>query len=691
MDASRRALALASIRGDYARVGTIENNLGDLLRQRGRFTEAVGHYEASMAVRADAPRERAETQCNLGRALDLLGDEERARIELLAAAHLADSLADPKLQATVQINLSDVFSGMNDAVSATRAARAALSAASASGDSSLTAFAALALGDRLLTQRDIGSAEPLFTRALDAMPPGDRETRIRTRLERGICRNLTGRLDEAEAEFHEAFAQAVELGSGELELLAQTNLGDVSERRGDYSEAFTRYGRALETIDTLRALQRSDRDAVKALGARRFVFDAMIHLLGKLDRAHPDSGFAERAFGWAEKARSRELLNLTATRSSGVRAGRTIGLGEAQRLLGTRDALLEYSAGDSSTSLWVIRHDRWMHATLPPREALRARVTSLRRALSDSSRADDETSRRASRALYRMLVGPAEPLLADVDHMIVSPDGPLAFVPFEALIPSGTNAEPAHHYLVNRFAVSYTPSASALALEERSGLSTSRESRAVVAVGDPAFGPAPVVHGEPLPRLPFTRLEVEALRPLCRGRDLRVLSGDSASASRLVSLAVLSRAEVIHLATHGNLDESEPERSGLWFAPEAPAQPPSRLEVADIMRLSLDADLVTLSACETGLGRLERGEGVIGLTRAFLSSGAHSVIVSLWEVSDRSTAQLMTRFYRGALLERRDRSEALARAKRALIASAATRSPFHWAPFVLVGARGPLP
>ena len=166
------------------------------------------------------------------------------------------------------------------------------------------------------------------------------------------------------------------------------------------------------------------------------------------------------------------------------------------------------------------------------------------------------------------------------------------------------------------------------------------------------------------------------------------LTGDFATRTRLLALPALHEASLIHIATHGEANEAEPERSGLWLAEENGV--PGFLGLGDILGIPLDASLVTLSACETGYGRLERGEGVIGLSRAFLAAGARSVVVSLWKVNDRSTALLMQQFYGPLLQKRAPAAAALAAAKRALLANPETRSPFYWAPFVLVGAYGPI-
>jgi CHAT domain-containing protein/tetratricopeptide (TPR) repeat protein len=694
-----RARDIAVAKNDVARLANIELNLGDLHSRLGHFSESLVHYQTSMRLSEGDTRATAEALCGTGRALRAMGDFERAHPLLDRALAIADSLEDPQLQAIVLVNLADVAGDAGDATGAERTGRLALDRAMAAGDSSLVRFAANALGNVAFAGRRYAGAADWFDRALRAEPNAPLEARATLRLNRAAMWQLMGRLDEAESEYHEVLALAEQAGAYETELEALTDLGDLAQRRRDYPTAFARYGRAVAMIDTLRLRQRSDRDAVKAVGARSDVYEAIVHLCATLDAVYPDSGFAERGFAWAERSRARVFLDLVAAAGTTTEPIATVDLDQARRLQDSnREALLEYSVGDSSSSLWIVRRDRSAHVLLPARAALKARVQALRRGLADPTSADSRTTRDASRELYRMLVAPAEPYLNGVDHLVVSADGPLAFVPFEALLARDVPEDrvPKGAYLVERYRISYTPSATVLALLERRDPATASRSggtstpAAIVAVGNPTFGDVPVPGTGPLTPLPNTAAELAMFQQHSKGRQIVVLSGTDATRARVLELPALSRAEIVHFATHGYVDAAEPERSGLWLAPASADEPPSRIEVSDIMSLRLQADLVTLSACETGLGRLERGEGVVGLSRGFLAAGARSVVVSLWNVNDRSTAQLMSILY-ARLANRRRLDDALTDAKRALLESPETRSPFYWAPFVLVGASGPIP
>ena len=142
----------------------------------------------------------------------------------------------------------------------------------------------------------------------------------------------------------------------------------------------------------------------------------------------------------------------------------------------------------------------------------------------------------------------------------------------------------------------------------------------------------------------------------------------------------------IHFASHGFIDEAVPARSGILFSRDANSAEDGVLQMGEIMRLKLNADLVTLSACSTGLGKAVKGEGILGLTRAFFYAGARNVAVTLWNVNDSATAELTKAFYQN-LNRHLPKSAALRQAKLTLLRgeNAAWRHPYFWAAFVLVG------
>jgi CHAT domain-containing protein len=599
-------------------------------------------------------------------------------------------LQDPALAARTLANLAFASQVAGDLSGARRLAVRAVARAVEAGDSALVRDAAHTCGGVALAANAPAEAGEWLDRAFAATSDTRPELRADMLVNRGLAWHLQNRLDEATGAYRRALPPALEVGSSDLVSRIYVNLGDVAERRGEYAEAFLLYGEALTRIDSLRQGQSGSGDAVKALASRVYVHEAMIHLLGKLDPAMPDSGYAARAFDWAERSRSRALLDLTAAAGGHERPATTVGVEQARALLRSdHDALLEYSVGDSSTSLWVIRRSGWRLVHLPPRRVLAAQVQIFRRDLGDPASADAEGTLALARTLYKALIEPVEPMLHGVDRLVISTSGALALIPFEALLTrdaQGARA-PKGAFLAERYVVRYTPSATALSLER-----PERSSGGIVAVGNPTFGAASAdssgasMGGGPrLAPLPNTARELASLQALAAGRELTMLSGNDASAERVRALPQLAGAGIVHLATHGDVNEAEPDRSGLWLAPDSAGSGPSRLEVADVLRMKLAADLVTLSACQTGLGKVERGEGVIGLQRAFLAAGARSVLVSLWSVNDQSTATLMDAFYRRTLSHREDRASALTAAKRELLANAATRSPFYWAPFVLVG------
>jgi CHAT domain-containing protein len=193
--------------------------------------------------------------------------------------------------------------------------------------------------------------------------------------------------------------------------------------------------------------------------------------------------------------------------------------------------------------------------------------------------------------------------------------------------------------------------------------------------------------GRPIPRLPFTRREAEAILALVPdGEGMKAL--DFAASRAMATSAELGRYRMVHLATHGLLNSRHPELSGivLSLVDERGRPQDGFLRLHEIYNLNLSADLVVLSACQTALGKEIKGEGLVGLTRGFMYAGASRVVASLWKVDDRATAELMKRFYQGMLGEDRLRPAAALRAAQvAMWKENRWKEPYYWAAFVLQG------
>jgi CHAT domain-containing protein/Tfp pilus assembly protein PilF len=189
-----------------------------------------------------------------------------------------------------------------------------------------------------------------------------------------------------------------------------------------------------------------------------------------------------------------------------------------------------------------------------------------------------------------------------------------------------------------------------------------------------------------IPRLLFTRQEDDGIASLVRS-DLRLVDLDFAASKPAATSGTLSQYRMVHLATHGLLDSEHPELSGvvLSMVDEKGAAVDGFLRLEDIYNLNLPADLVVLSACQTGLGKEMRGEGLIGLTRGFMYAGAPRVVVSLWSVDDPATAELMKRFYRAILVDKLRPAAALRSAQMELRNDPQWSPPYYWAGFVLQG------
>lgn len=673
----RRALAITSARGLADREVGVRGNATRGYVRFGHYTDARRTAEAATHVSGASPGQQLNAWNELGLVHLRLADARAARAPLERALALADSIGDPGGRARALNHLAIAARLDGDAAGGAELARRALEGATAAGDSAGVQASLVTLGEIARERGEGALAARRFERAAAISATLGPQVHAADLLNEGA--SLVA-IDPARAaaRFEQARGIAAAAGAPVEHSFALLGLGEVAERRGDWALALERARAAAALMDTTRARQGSGGESITLASRWRFAFDALIHLLMKLDAQQPGRGHAAEAFHWAERARARALLDLVAGG-----AGQPFTLDQARAALAPDALLLEYAVGDSSTTLWAVTSEGAGHYTLPGRAALLPRIEILRRGLADPERALSRPTLAAAHALYRELIASALAAHPKARRLIVSPDGPLALIPFEALLaeaPRAGKPPRADDWLGARADIAYAFSAATLAARSGAG-----GGRGIVAVANPDFGGAQ-------PPLPYTADERAALERLAGARHVAfaALAGAAATRARLLALPELPGAALLHVATHGVANEVEPEQSGLWLAVDSTGGAPGFLSVADVAGLELRADLVTLSACETGLGRLERGEGVVGLTRAFVAAGARSVVVSLWRVNDRSSSQLMERFYRELIAKRRPRDRALAEARRALMRSDATRSPFHWAAFVLVGETGPI-
>jgi CHAT domain-containing protein len=395
-------------------------------------------------------------------------------------------------------------------------------------------------------------------------------------------------------------------------------------------------------------------------------------------------------------------------------------------LLESDTSLVEYILGEKRSFAWAVSQNNLVMAVLPPRKEIEDQVAAYRSTLAQKAsaltlRQSLAESDRQGQKLYAMLLQPLENSLSSSRRLTIVPDGVLSYLPFEALriaqSPplSGnqlrgrqtTDGDRRGQYLLSRFSIAYAPSASALAAIKNRNQEATTRPKMLLAFGDPVYDiKAPPMTGrsalQTLPppaqnfnaggsfnftSLPYTRAEVDAISALYPKEQRQVYLGAQAR-EETVKAERLDQYRYIHFAAHGLINEAVPSRSGIVLSLSGDAKDDGVLQMREIVRLKLNADLVTLSACSTGLGKLVDGEGMIGLTRAFIYAGANSVVVSLWNVNDGATAELMKIFYRN-LNHGIPKDEALREAKLTLINGSQRLwgHPYFWAPFVLLGNR----
>ena len=716
----RRSLALQERWSPHdLRVSATLINLGNVALRRGVLEEAEAFYRRALEIQeklSPQGREATYSLVNLGLVATLKGDFATARANLRRSLAILEKLAPESVDVAVALeNLGWLEAGSGgDLDKAEDLLQRALTILEKEVPESEEASSVVRhLGEIAARRGRLSEAVALHRRALD--------------LQRKVAPGTTG---EAEALY---FLGQTELRWGHTEegtrdlcraidILDRQRgrIGGTQEARssfeatlGDYYQAclesLTRLGRPAEAFHVL---ERSRARSFLALLAERDLhlsdlppeldaerrrtnaeYDRVQSQLARSSSGRDDTEIERLTDKLRDlRARQEEIIariRRKSPRSAALEAPEPLGLAGTRALLDPGTVLLEYAVGSERTWLFVVQPAGTTGPGLAVfpipagAKTLREEVESFRRALKspDSGRSALQAQ---ARRLYGLLIQPAETQLAHAQRILISPAGPLNTLPFAALLRN------------DRWLVEWKPVHSVLSATVYAALLPSRPPQrqtggTLAAFGDPLYplpepkAPAGLeVHGLTFPSLPFSREEVKAIAALYP--RAQVYLGQEATEEKAKALGPGPR--LVHFACHGVLDERFPLNSALALTiPEQPqeGQDNGLLQAWEIFEsVRLDADLVTLSACDSALGQEMGGEGLLGLTRAFQYAGARSVLGSLWSINDRSTGFLMKRFYRH-LRAGQTKDEALQAAQIELIRTPHFSHPFHWAAFQLAG------
>jgi len=733
----QRALAANEAAGLEEPAARTLNNLGMTRQEQGDFSSALEYYLRSLAIkeRISPPADVISTLGNIGSLHALQGDHLQAVEFMERALGLAERHQDARLTVNSLVNIGRLLhtSGRVDAaeVRLTRAATmaGALGLTDQHG-AALTGLGSIELSRGRWPQASshLGRARGIFETIGDPVNLA-RVLTLQAQLE--IDRSQPG----AAAGYTDTARRALSTaGTPPILINVETVHGEAMTRLRRWDEAVASYERAIELTERTRMLVAGDAEA------RLRYSEAGANPYFGLAHAHASAGRAAEALQAAERGRARTLLDLLAGGLAGVdelsladrdrqieidtalnelhrrlAADASAKLGaDLERMRRTRDEFylgldaryprLRFARGEAPVlsldeiaatlpartalvEFIVVARQVWVLALAPrpsgaPLLAVKPvalpapEVMALAAQFTRQVATRDLAFAANARALYAALLGPVDAELALADQVIVVPHGGLWEVPFQAL------QTPRGKYLVEERAIAYAPSASAL-----QQLNARRRPRAaqprVVAFGDPrqAGSRAPV-----LPNAAREAREVAAVY----GSDRSVVAVEGeATEARFRELA--PQADILHIATHGVIDNISPLFSYVMLAGSGRRGSPSdgRLEGRELLNLQLGAELVVLSACETARGRIANGEGVVGLSWAMFAAGASTAAVSLWPVDSASTTDLMAAFHR----ERHARAARVAAPTAQALRAAQVRAlgrpgsshPFYWAGFVVMG------
>jgi CHAT domain-containing protein len=679
-----KSLSFARIRGNRFLETTSLLNLGGVLVKEGRFDEAIDRalaaYDASISLEA---RDIAlAAQENLGWSYYRLGDSERALELLLEAEKRADQLGDVYDRENALTNIGYIYMDARSFALAEQSFQSALTLAETENSKEHILNALRVLARLALLTGEPGKASQHAERALAiARESGNHTDELYPMLVQGQVAANRGDTATAENKFREV--EQDKICPVFLKWEAEHSLAQLYEEDKRPDSADREYRAALATFEAARDNVRHEDSQLSFLTNASRIYDDYVHFL--IARGKTDD-----ALRWADYSRARTLTEGLGLLAKGGSTGapRLNPQQIARRAEGT---VLFYWLGEKQSYLWAITSQKASFFTLPPGSEIEAAAQRYRKALGGPQDVL-ESADQDGRWLYRTLIAPAQTLLKKDAKVFVIPDGSLNNLNFETLLVSGPMLPDKNlHYWIEDVTIANASSLRVLAAA-RAGKNKNKEKRdrGLLLVGNS------IAPNDKYPELPKAAAQMESVARHFPAAEQRIFTREQATPAAYLASSP-ERFSYIHFVAHGTASRLSPLDSAIVLsktvlsktvlsktAPSesTPEDDSFKLYARDIIRRALRADLVTISACYGAGERAYSGEGLVGLSWAFLRAGAHNVVAALWEATDASTEQLMDKFY-DELDQGAGPDTALRTAKLSLLRGGGFHNPFYWAPFQL--------
>jgi CHAT domain-containing protein len=718
LDYLQQALPLLQKVGDKNAVSYTLSNIGGVYSRSGEYVKALDYYNQAQAIQKETGNraQQAETLDLVGEAYLAQGQPDKALEYHQQAIQILHATGNLRREAISLNNLGRAYNALGQPEKALQQFSQALSISRGIEDVNTVA---IALEGTARAERDRGNLD-----------------QARKSVEESLSLIETVRTRSTSPQLRAAYLASMKRAyEFYIDLLMQEHAKDPARAYDAQALSASERGRARSLTEMLNEAQVDirygvdnelidrERNLTQLLNAKA---QRQIQLLAQ--RGSKDEiAIVKREISTLEEdyQQVQAAIRKESPRYAALTQPHPLGLKEIQSLLDPNTLLLEYSLGDERSYLWAVASNSFKSYELPKRELIEKtarQVHTLLTARSDAKagetaeqkqnrlRAADSQLRTATQELSAMLLGPIASELGS-KRLVVIADGALQYIPFAAL-------SAANRPLILDHEIVSLPSASAFAVQRRTLAGRKLAPKEVAVIADPVFsqaddrlhsdtrgGSQKEVQGDDaagtrilehiadnstgkltIRRLRFTRQEADQILAVApRRTNLRAL--DFKASRETATAPELSQYRFVHFATHGYLDTERPALSAvvLSLVDEQGNPKDGFLRTHEIYNLHLPAELVVLSACQTGLGKEIKGEGLDGLTRGFMYAGARRVVVSLWNVNDRATAELMRRFYRGMLDEKLSPAASLRRAQAEMSRHPQWQSPYYWAAFVLQG------